>query len=73
MEQTAVEWLEQKMDGTINTMPAGNRSIVKKLLSQSKELEKQQIIDANNVGYSAGRRDISESAEEYYNRTFKNK
>ena len=30
MIQTAVEWLEQKIDGTINTMPSGNRLFIKK-------------------------------------------
>ena len=35
-------------------------------------MEKQQIIDANNTGYKVGRKDIKfETAEQYYNETFK--
>ena len=67
---TAVEWLEQKIDGTINTMPSGNRLLVKKVLRQAKEMEKHQIMDAWNDGnnqYSG----IGDS-ETYYE-TFKNK
>jgi hypothetical protein len=43
MKQTAVEWLEQKIDGTINVMPQGNRSLVRKLLIQAKKMEKEQL------------------------------
>jgi hypothetical protein len=71
MKQTAVEWLEQKIDGTINVLPQGNRSLVRKLLRQAKEMEKQQIIDAYIEGYSAP--ENLGDFEQYYNETFKNK
>jgi len=66
---TAVEWLEQKMDGTINTMPSGNRSLVKKLLKQSKEIEKQQIIDF--AFYFRHEEVTKKEIEDHYNKTFK--
>jgi hypothetical protein len=48
MIQTAVELLKQKIDGTINTMPSGNRLFVKKALRQAKEIEK---IEKNKMCY----------------------
>ena len=41
------------------------------MLTDAKEKEKQQIIDSNNAGYQAHRRDIDQSAHDYYNETFK--
>jgi hypothetical protein len=34
------------------------------------EKEKQQILTANNRGYKVGRKDIAETANEYYQDTF---
>ena len=70
MKQTAVEWLfEQVVNRT-------ERVYFLKELEQAKEMEKEQIIDAfvecwkENMpeGY-----ECKQSAEEYYNETFKNK
>ena len=37
------------------------------------ELEKQQIMDAYEIGYSSGYIDIGKSDEQYYNETYKSK
>ncbi len=69
---TAVEWLEQKIDGTINVMPQGNRSLVRKLLRQAKEMEKQQIIDAYNSGQQEeAKQEFWTKGNYYYNEKFK--
>lgn len=35
------------------------------------EEERQQIIDANNAGWRANRRNLDQNANDYYNETFK--
>lgn len=40
---TAIQWLENKIDGVVNTMPQGNILLVKKVLKQAKEMEKEQL------------------------------
>jgi hypothetical protein len=60
-KQTAVEWLEEQRKWSV---------ITNEHIEQAKAFEKQQIIDANNMGYSAGRRDLDETAEQYYNSTY---
>jgi predicted nucleic-acid-binding protein len=61
MKQTAVDFLANALD--INT-----KSLIFKL---AKELEKQQIEDANERGFVVGRKDIGETAVDYYEKTFK--
>jgi hypothetical protein len=53
-KQTVIDWLEQKIDGVVNCMPQGNRLLVKKVLRQAKEMEKQQIEEAWENGYDHG-------------------
>jgi hypothetical protein len=67
MKQTAVEWLvEQITNGTLHT---------KELISQAKEMEKQQIIEAhgNKLRKSRGTINCEEwvGGIDYYNETFK--
>ena len=68
MKQTAVEWLvEQITNGTLHT---------KELISQAKEMEKQQIIEAHGNKLRKSR-EAGTSYEywvggiDYYNETFK--
>lgn len=61
-KQTAVQWLESEM-----LKP--NLSI-KDILIQAKEMEKQQIKDANIVGVNCGLYGYR-SAEQYFNKTYK--
>jgi hypothetical protein len=60
-KQTAVEWLEEQRKWSV---------ITNEHFDQAKAIEKQQIIDANNIGYSAGKRDTDETAEQYYTSTY---
>ena len=66
-KQTAVEWLVDYLkDLGMNYQLYALNDII----NQAKAMEKEQIIDANNMGYSAGRRDFDETAEQYYNSTY---
>jgi len=67
MKQTAVEWLvDQITNGTLHT---------KELISQAKEMEKQQIIEAhgNKLRKSRGTSncEVWVGGIDYYNETFK--
>jgi hypothetical protein len=67
--KTAVEWLFEQLD-----ISQGYESAIK-IFEQAKEMEKQQIEDANIYGW---RQALDESVysldtEQYYNETFKNK
>ena len=68
MEQTAVEWLVEKML-TVDwyTYKAAE------FIEQAKEMEKEQIIDAYEDGtyHNTFGNENYESSEEYYNSTFK--
>ena len=80
MKQTAVEWLVSELkkydsaglkdqSNYVIEMPT---HILTELEEQAKEMEKQQIIDAFNVGFKD--RGLSFlQGEQYYNKTFKNK
>jgi len=56
---TAIEWL-------INELDLDNNPWNMKIINQSKEMEKQQIIDACNLDKRQ-----YDNAEQYYNETFK--
>jgi hypothetical protein len=60
--KTAVEWLEEQLFNKLGKFTKGD-------IDQAKELEKQQIIEAYYKGeFNCG---MNESAQEYYNKTFK--
>ena len=70
---SAISWLEQefiKLESTI-----GVHGIMYEIIEQAKEMEKQQIIDAVDIGFEEGCKfpeDIKlHNAEQYYNETFK--
>ena len=67
MKQTAVEWLVEQIFNDIDLKD----SILKLAINQAKEMEKEQIIEANNRGWKVARENIFEPAEQYYNETFK--
>ena len=66
MKETAVEWLVYQIFNDVDLKD----SILKLAIQQSKEMEKEQIIDAWNDGYREFY-DGSSTPEEYYNQTFK--
>jgi hypothetical protein len=61
--KTAVEWLYETL------WKQNDYSLPSTILEQAKEMEKQQIIKARTDIYITG----NLSAEEYYNKTFKDK
>ena len=67
MKQTAVEWLEEQML-TWGDKPRWMRD---DMVKQAKEMEKEQVIDAHECGYTEGILHSCESGEQYYNETFK--
>ena len=65
-QQTAVEWLMDRLPHSIETQ-------FSKQIEQAKELEKQQIMDANIAGMEFIPVDPNrhqEDAKQYYNETF---
>jgi hypothetical protein len=72
MKQTAVEWLIDQLTEYNYLYLSDKPDDMVALLSiipQAKEMEKQQIIEAYDRGeFNCG---VNESAEEYYNKTFK--
>ena len=60
-KQTALDWLAQQMQ---------HPEIFNPYIEQAKEMEKQQIMDAQECGYISGYLDTGKSGEEYYNETF---
>jgi HEPN domain-containing protein len=64
MKQTAVEWLVEELEDN-----GINLDLAFELIEQAKEIEKQQIIDAYEDGYSDSDNTF-ELNKEYYNETF---
>jgi len=63
MEQTAVEWLEEKLIKAGLQLTKGGSLVIE----QAKEMEKQQIVDAVD-GFPIEHRNML--GEEYYEKTF---
>jgi hypothetical protein len=72
MKQTAVEWLQQALEDTILDHEQIMQTIG--LFEQAKEMEKEQIINANRDGVDmvVDKKDFI-SGEQYYNETFNTK
>ena len=70
MKQTAmsrfIEYLEDIKER--DNIPSWVINTAKNCLA----IEKQQIYDANERGFVVGRKDIGETAVDYYEKTFKN-
>ena len=66
MKITAVEFAVEQLEQLI---PFGHQLAIRIILEQSKEMEKQQIIDAFNNGYYQETIGYNAS-EQYYNETF---
>ena len=72
MKQTAVEWLAKELYEKFEMK--GDVFLFDEFLKQSKEVEKQQIEDAFEIGYVNGAdHSWSNDGEKYYNETFKTK
>ena len=77
MEQTAVEWLVDYLTN-IKELPfirqdlnINEQNILKDIIDQAKEMEKEQIIEAYLQGQYDGDIIRDTDAEQYYNQTFK--
>jgi hypothetical protein len=75
MKQTAVEWLIQKLN-QCEPMYSGiqsneHKEHLEKLVQQSKEIEKEQIIDAFKEGNLYHGWALKHEPEQYYNETYK--
>ena len=66
MTQTALDWLVEELGAYL---PLSIKE-VQLIINQAKEMEKQQIINANTVGVNQGLYGYK-NAEQYYNKTFK--
>jgi hypothetical protein len=64
MKQTAVELLFDYLVIEI-------RYSIQHSLEQAKAMEKQQIIDAHNIGRNDKHNDFDREGEQYYNETYK--
>jgi len=77
MKQTAVEWLENKFKEELVLINSadGYHIFIRvekfdELLNQAKEMEKEQIMDAYNDGYSDSDNE-NLTNKQYYNETYK--
>jgi len=68
-QQTAVEWLKDKLKETYDKEGKLPLAYTLHLTEQAKQMEKEQIIDAHYQGY---RNDIgtTEVSEQYYNEIY---
>ena len=64
--KTAVEFLEEIIYGE-------QEFSLSEVFEQAKEMEKQQIMKAHNIGRNDKHNDFDREAEQYYNETYKNK
>jgi hypothetical protein len=69
MKQTAVEWLVEQLDGERHL----TENEIKRVIEQAKEMEKEQIEDAHEIGYINGGNHKSVNGEQYYNETYESK
>ena len=62
-KQTAVEWLVEKLDQNFDY-------VADTIIEQAKQMEKEQIVEAYNIGRNDKHNDFSREAEQYYNETY---
>jgi HEPN domain-containing protein len=65
MKQSSIEWLIKEYSKYVD-----DSNVPFKVIEQAKEMEKEQIMDAYDEGWSDGFNDKDLNAE-YYNETFK--
>ena len=66
-KQSAVEFAVNKL---ANLIPSGNQILIRAILIEAKEIEKQQIIDSCYFGSQNLPYEIKDKSEQYYNETF---
>jgi len=71
MKQTAVEWLVRTLNENIEFIPLDKWDEIRDVVQQALAMEKEQIKEAMNVGFSQGFAIEYNDAEHYYNETYK--
>jgi len=76
-KQTAVEWLVKQLNQKIDFIPLDKWDMIRDIVLQAKEMEKQQIEDAFANGVDDEyeyhiNNEPRTNSKEYYNKTFKN-
>ena len=69
-QQTAVECLEDEINKVLSHLPV-EREMIKNLIEQAKQMEKEQMKNAYWYGEYDGHNGSDRNFEQYYNETFK--
>jgi len=77
-KQTAVEWLVSELNQKIDFIPMNKWDVIRDIVQQAKEMEKEQIIEAFDEGKSDGYKTAREwdemvifsNSEQHYNKTY---
>ena len=71
-KQTAVEWLVGDLNQKIDFIPMDKWDMIRDIIQQAKAMEKQQIIDAYEIGFDEGLQIITkyDTAQDYYTSTY---
>jgi len=72
--KTAVEWLVEELNQKIHIIPMDKWDMIRDIVQQAKEMEKQQVINSFVECWKENMPDGYEcilSGEQYYNQTFK--
>ena len=67
MKQTAVEWLVEQLNQKIDFIPLDKWDMIRNIVLQAKEMEKEQIKDAYRFGLSD---EYVIGSQKYYNETY---
>jgi hypothetical protein len=77
MKQTAVEWLFDNLVPHLDWSKVEDRELFRKLKAEAKEMEKEQIEDAYEIGFADAWDDARyddepkyAGSEQYYNETY---
>ncbi len=72
-KQTAVEWLVSQLNQNIDFIPINKWDMIRDIVQQAKQMEKEQIIDAFGIGcHHESKRLVGyqEVAKQHYNETY---
>jgi hypothetical protein len=68
-KQTAVEWLVDELNQKIDFIPMDKWDMIRNIVQQAKEMEKEQILDALDEGFESD----GYNPEQYYKETYSTK
>jgi hypothetical protein len=77
-KQTAIEWLVKTINYQIDYIPIKHWDSIRDIIQEAKEMEKEQIVDAYEIGFADAWDDARyddepkySDSEQYYNETYK--